>query len=37
MDTIAKPLKIFCDNSAAVSFSRNTKNSSQSEHKIFVC
>jgi hypothetical protein len=32
MDTIAKPLKIFCDNSAAVSFSRNTGSSSRSEH-----
>jgi hypothetical protein len=32
MDTIAKLLKIFCDNSAAVSFSRNTGNSSRSKH-----
>jgi hypothetical protein len=30
--TIAEPLKIFCDNSAAVSFSRNTGSSSRSEH-----
>jgi len=36
MDTIAKSLKIFCDNSAAVSFSRNTGSSSQSEH-IDIC
>jgi hypothetical protein len=32
MDTIAKPLKIFCDNSAAVSFSQNTGSSLRSEH-----
>jgi hypothetical protein len=30
--TIEKPLKIFCDNSEAVSFSRNTRSSSQSKH-----
>ena len=32
MGTIEKPLKIFCDNSAAVSFSRNTRSSSRSKH-----
>jgi hypothetical protein len=32
MDTIAKLLKIFCDNSVAVSFSQNTGSSSRSEH-----
>jgi len=32
IDTIVKPLKIFCDNSAAVSFSQNTESSLQSEH-----
>jgi hypothetical protein len=32
MDTIAKPLKISCNSSAALSFSRNTKSSSRSEH-----
>jgi len=32
MDTITKPLKIFCNNSVAVSFSLNTGSSSQSEY-----
>jgi len=32
MDTIVKLLKIFCDNSAAVSFSQNTGSSLRSEH-----
>jgi len=36
MDTIAKPLNIFCDNSAAVSFSWNTGISLRSEH-IDIC
>jgi hypothetical protein len=32
MDTIAKPLKIFCDNPVAVSFSHNTGSSLRSKH-----
>ncbi|XP_042988660.1 secreted RxLR effector protein 161-like [Carya illinoinensis] len=32
MNTISRPLKIFCDNSAAVAFSRNTRSSSRSKH-----
>jgi len=32
MNTIVKPLMIFCDNFAAVSFSLNTGSSSRSEH-----
>jgi len=32
MDTIAKPLKIFCDNSVVVSFSHNIGSSLRSEH-----
>jgi hypothetical protein len=34
MDTIAKPLMIFCDKSAAISFSRNTGSSSRSKHIV---
>ena len=29
---ISRPLKLFCDNSAAVSFSRNTRRTSRSKH-----
>ena len=29
---ICRPLKLFCDNSAAVSFSRNTRSTSRSKH-----
>ena len=29
---ISRSLKLFCDNSAAVSFSRNTKSTSRSKH-----
>lgn len=32
VDSISKPLKLFCDNSAAVSLSRNTWSSSRSKH-----
>ena len=32
MDSISKPLTIYCDNSAAVSFSKNNKRSSGSKH-----
>ena len=32
IDSIARPLKIFCDNSAAVFFSKNNKTSSGSKH-----
>ena len=32
INTISRPLKIFCDNSAAVAFSRNTRSSSRSKH-----
>ena len=32
VDSIAKPLKIFCDNTAAVFFSKNDKYSSCSKH-----
>lgn len=32
VETISKPLKIFCDNYAAVAFSRNTRSSSHSKH-----
>ena len=30
--SISRPLKLFCDNSAAVSFSGNTRNTSCSKH-----
>ena len=30
--SISRSLKLFCDNSAAVSFSRNTKSTSRSKH-----
>ena len=30
--SISKPLKLFCDNSAAVSFSRNTRSTFRSKH-----
>ena len=30
--SISKPLKLFCDNSAAVSFSKNTRSTSHSKH-----
>ena len=32
VDTITKPLKIFCDNSAAVFFSKNDKYSRGAKH-----
>ena len=32
VDSISRPLKIFCDNSAAVFFSKNNKSGSQSKH-----
>ena len=38
--SISKPLKLFCNNSAAVSFSKNTRSTSCSEHidvKFFFC
>jgi hypothetical protein len=39
VDTIAKPLKIYCDNSAAMFFSKNNKYSNGTKHmklKYFV-
>ena len=30
--SFSRPLKLFCDNSAAVSFSRNTRSTSRSKH-----
>ena len=30
--SISKPLKLFCDNSTAISFSRNTRSISRSKH-----
>ena len=38
--SISRPLKLLCDNSAVVSFSRNTKSTSHSKHidvKFFFC
>ena len=38
--SISRPLKLFCDNSAIVSFSRNTMSTSRSKHidvKFFFC
>ena len=38
--SISKPLKLCCDNSAAVSFSRNTRSTSRSKHidvEFFFC
>ena len=32
VDSIARPLRIFCDNSAAVFFSKNNKSGSRSKH-----
>lgn len=32
MDSISKPLKIFCDNSAAVFMAKNNKSGSRSKH-----
>jgi hypothetical protein len=32
MGTISRPLKIYCDNSAAVAFSNNKKSSSRLKH-----
>ena len=32
VDSISRPLKIFCDNLAAVFFSKNNKSGSQSKH-----
>ena len=32
VDSIAKPLRIFCDNSAAVFFSKNNKNENRNKH-----
>ena len=37
--SISRPLKLFCDNSTTVSFSRNTMNTSRSKHndvKLFI-
>ena len=30
--SISRPLKLFCDNSTAISFSRNTRSTSRSKH-----
>ena len=30
--SISRPLKLFCDNSAIISFSRNTRSTSRSKH-----
>ena len=38
--SISKSLKLFCDNSAPVSFSKNTRSTSRSKHidvKFFFC
>ena len=38
--SISRPLKLFCDNSTIVSFSRNTMNTSRSKHidvKFIFC
>ena len=32
VDSISKPLKLFCDNSAVVAFSMNTRSTSRSKH-----
>ena len=32
VDSISRPLKLFCDNSAAVAFSKNTRSTSRSKH-----
>ena len=32
MDSISKPLRIFCDNSATVFWAKNNKSGSQSKH-----
>ena len=32
VDSISKPLKLFCDNSATVVFSKNTRSTSRSKH-----
>ncbi|KAM6543867.1 hypothetical protein CsatB_030554 [Cannabis sativa] len=32
MDSISRPLKLYCDNSAAVAFSRNVRSTSRSKH-----
>jgi hypothetical protein len=32
VDSIARPIKIFCDNRAAIFFSKNNKSGSRSEH-----
>ena len=32
VDSISKPLKLFCDNSAAIAFSKNTRSISRSKH-----
>ena len=32
VDSISKPLRIYCDNSAAVFFAKNNKSGSQSKH-----
>ena len=37
---ISRPLKLFCDNSTAISFSMNTKSTSRSKHidvKFIFC
>ena len=32
VDSISRPLKLYCDNSAAVSFSKNARSTSRSKH-----
>ena len=32
VDSISRPLKLFCDNSAAIAFSKNTRSTSRSKH-----
>ena len=32
VDSISRPLKLFCDNSAAIAFSKNTRSISCSKH-----
>ena len=32
VDSISRPLKLYCDNSSAVSFSKNTRSTSRSKH-----
>ena len=37
MDSISKPLRVYCDNSAAVFFSKNNKSGSANKHIDIKC